>query len=302
MIMSLSQTYTRRPNLTKTKTQFIIIRVTKFFIKLNLSWCLFLTCSSQPGNILFDDVSASLEESRVHEFGFSAANAMSVIGMNDIALSQDLNNGKSDVTGDLPTRFSATRSTSDMINACFTCEATSRKASSLIDQCQNSGRLEECGSDSVCIIEIRTRNSVMTSVKTGCKERRACEDQQKQNFGPGPLWRTQCRPENNLTGGRFGPSVCRQCFSTCEGDSQSNTGNTCFSPAHGIYSSSGALSSFNILSPGTECVTTNCEEYGRSWWASDLTSCQEDSTLTNVNECNNGAFPTKFDRNQNYPN
>ena len=64
--------------------------------------------------------------------------------------------------------------------------------------------------------------------------RTSCLDQKKQNFGPGPLFRHQCRPEDNLTTSRFGASVCRQCFLTCSGDKATNSGDLCFSTELGI--------------------------------------------------------------------
>ena len=43
----------------------------------------------------------------------------------------------------------------------------------------------------------------MESVCMGCKQKRACKDNKKQNFGR--FW--QCRPKAN-----YGPSVCRQWY------------------------------------------------------------------------------------------
>lgn len=121
----------------------------------------------------------------------------------------------------------------------------------------------------------------------------ACEVQQKQNFGPGPLLRQQCRPEDNLTSRRFGPSVCRQCFQTCDGDSSTNDGDLCFSTTNGIPAPSGSLTSFNIFNPSSPCTTSTCTEFGRSWWDAGLHNCQS-NTIDLVNDCNNEAFPPGY--------
>ena len=58
------------------------------------------------------------------------------------------------------------------------------------------------------MIEIRKRGGKMESVCMGCKQKRACLDNKKQNFS----WRGwQCKPKAT-----FGPSVCRQCCKDAE--------------------------------------------------------------------------------------
>lgn len=182
----------------------------------------------------------------------------------------------------------------DRVNACFTCDAVGSDAATLIASCQSTGFLVECEADSKCLIEIRKRNGKFTSMRTLCKSRVACDDQHKQNFGPGPLLRQQCRPEDNLTSRRFGPSVCRQCFDTCTGDSSTNAGTMCFSPSAGIPTLSSGLTHFNVLAPSSPCTTSSCSEFGRSWWDAGLSQCQNQATLTAVTDCSNTAYEPTY--------
>lgn len=186
------------------------------------------------------------------------------------------------------------RTGNDMFNACFTCDATGNDATSMLASCQTSGKLVECAEDSMCSIEVRKRNGNFVGMRTLCKSTVACENQHKQNFGPGSIIRQQCRPEDNLTNRRFGPSVCRQCFQTCEGTSSTNTGVLCFSTSTGIPTLSGSLTSFDLFNPGSTCTTSSCTEFGRSWWDAGLNDCQNDGTLAQVSDCNNGAFPPGY--------
>lgn len=181
----------------------------------------------------------------------------------------------------------------DTFNACFTCDATGDDASTLMTACQATGKLVQCETDSLCLLEVRKRSGKYVGIRTLCKSKVACEDQQKQNFGPGPLLRQQCRPEDNLTSRRFGPSVCRQCFQTCDGDSSTNDGDLCFSTTNGIPAPSGSLTSFNIFNPSSPCTTSTCTEFGRSWWDAGLYNCQS-NTIDLVNDCNNEAFPPGY--------
>ena len=74
------------------------------------------------------------------------------------------------------------------------------------------GTLETCESnEDSCQLEIRTRKSKITKIKTGCKQKEACQRNQANNFFEQSFWynksRTQCRPEANRG---YTVSVCRQ--------------------------------------------------------------------------------------------
>ena len=112
-------------------------------------------------------------------------------------------------------------------SGCWHCDATGSTTEETYAKCDAIGSWKECafgagfnfvGGDFDCcmIEEIKTRGEV-TSLCTGCKDKTSCENNRDQNFGASntPPVMTQCRPEDALTSGRFGPSVCRQCFPKC---------------------------------------------------------------------------------------
>jgi len=79
--------------------------------------------------------------------------------------------------------------------------------------CRKKGYLKQCESnEQVCEIEVRKRNGKrVESVSTGCKWRRACLDNKRQNFINPDKWQHQCRPGFWHHEKNKGPSVCRQC-------------------------------------------------------------------------------------------
>ncbi|CAG5080215.1 Oidioi.mRNA.OKI2018_I69.PAR.g9507.t1.cds [Oikopleura dioica] len=90
---------------------------------------------------------------------------------------------------------------------CWKCDHKSVAA------CQAQGSLETCESnEDSCQLEIRTRKSNITKIKTGCKQKKACQRNQANNFFEQSFWynkdKTQCRPETNRG---YTVSVCRQC-------------------------------------------------------------------------------------------
>jgi len=90
---------------------------------------------------------------------------------------------------------------------CWTCNAKNA------GECRREGKFEQCmDNEQVCEIEIRKRDGRMESVSTGCKWRRACLDNTRQNFINDPYkHQHQCKPAKwHLRNGK-GPSVCRQC-------------------------------------------------------------------------------------------
>jgi len=102
--------------------------------------------------------------------------------------------------------------------SCWTCEATS------VEDCQASGTLVDClENEESCELEVRTRLNQQSGeyfierISTGCKQKLACENNQKNNF-IGKMGNfnknkdiTQCRPETDQG---YDHSVCRQCCST----------------------------------------------------------------------------------------
>ena len=116
---------------------------------------------------------------------------------------------------------------------------------------------------------------------------------QKQNFGAGPVFRHQCRPEDNLTTSRFGASVCRQCFATCSGDSATNYGDQCFSAEYGIPGGVGQFY-YDLFDSQNACLTTACPLYGRPWWSAALLDCQSDPGVTSPGDCDYTVKPARM--------
>ena len=56
----------------------------------------------------------------------------------------------------------------DLSNACFTCDAMGRDATSLLANCQATGKLKTCRQDSLCLIEVRRRNGNFMGMRTSC--------------------------------------------------------------------------------------------------------------------------------------
>lgn len=93
--------------------------------------------------------------------------------------------------------------------------------------CATYGKWQYCelGDKDCCFVEVRQSHRKLQQLCTGCKAKRACEDNKKQNFRfpmqnyPSPLW-DQCRPDYRLQSNRRfrQQSVCRQCFNTCDKD------------------------------------------------------------------------------------
>jgi len=82
--------------------------------------------------------------------------------------------------------------------SCFHCDAKN------YEECAKIGKWKACPENAgVCMVEMRKRGGEIESVCMGCKQKRACLDNKKQNFN-GKFW--QCRPKATS-----GPSVCRQC-------------------------------------------------------------------------------------------
>ena len=101
---------------------------------------------------------------------------------------------------------------------CWTCkDAKNAKA------CRENGYVQQCESnEQVCEIEVRKRKGKrIVSVSTGCKWRRACLDNKRQNFIDANKWQHQCRPAKWHHTFNKGPSVCRQC---CDGKTDEECG------------------------------------------------------------------------------
>ena len=106
-------------------------------------------------------------------------------------------------------------------SSCWQCDAMS------YTQCAGSGTWQTCplGDLDCCFVEVRSKYMKLQQLCTGCKDKRACEDNRKQNFAVQddtsirPLL-DQCRPSFYLQmkNKRWGSqqSVCRQCFRTCD--------------------------------------------------------------------------------------
>jgi len=90
-------------------------------------------------------------------------------------------------------------------------------------ECRRDGYVQQCESnEQVCEIEVRKRNGKrVESVSTGCKWRRACLDNKRQNFINANKWQHQCRPGFWHHLFNKGPSVCRQC---CDGKTDEECG------------------------------------------------------------------------------
>ena len=95
-------------------------------------------------------------------------------------------------------------------NSCFSCNADS------FGNCNLNGGVVECNAGEVCFAEVRARRGVVFSVEAGCKRDVDCTDQRNQNNSQSATSTrlSQCRPQGSHT--RFGPSICRQCFSPCD--------------------------------------------------------------------------------------
>merc|ERR1712037_625627 len=107
---------------------------------------------------------------------------------------------------------------------CWKCDADS------VADCKAQGEIEICDeNEDSCQLEIRTRKSKLTKIKTGCKQKIACKRNQANNFFRQSFWyrkdQTQCRPETNRLN-IF--SVCRQC---CWTDNCVNADNNLWLPA-----------------------------------------------------------------------
>ena len=148
--------------------------------------------------------------------------------------------------------------------------------------------------------------------------RHACLNLQRVNFmGHSPFF-TQCRPEDPLTGRRFGASVCRQCFPTCNG------GSDCFSNTNGIQDRMSQLNtsikiivdsfqcqldlayshplktrsgvSLDIVGTNANCQSASSCNVGRSFWDADLLTCAAQTNLvTPLTECSNTNYPPLYD-------
>jgi len=104
---------------------------------------------------------------------------------------------------------------------CFTCRALS------VEACQAAGSIVECEeNEDSCELEVRTRLNSATGyydqigIITGCKQKLACQNNQKQNFVGKDKDTTQCRPETDKG---YDHSVCRQCC--WDNDCVDNNGN-----------------------------------------------------------------------------
>lgn len=104
--------------------------------------------------------------------------------------------------------------------SCFTCHGQT------VEECQASGTIVAClENEESCELEVRTRYNTelaeyqQVGVITGCKQKLACQNNQKQNF-IGNKDHTQCRPEIDQG---YDHSVCRQCC--WEDDCVDNNGN-----------------------------------------------------------------------------
>lgn len=92
---------------------------------------------------------------------------------------------------------------------CFHCDAPNMTV------CEEIGKLKKCPENAQsCMIEIRKRNGEMESVCMGCKSPEACADNKSQNF-KGKWADRQCKPWKWY---KNGPSVCRQCCATADGE------------------------------------------------------------------------------------
>lgn len=109
---------------------------------------------------------------------------------------------------------------------CWKCDAMS------YEMCATEGRFQVCplGDKDCCFIEVREKKQKLMQLCTGCKAKRACEDNKYENFVGIPST-YQCRPDYRYQ--KFGKfagtqSVCRQCFRTCDPDMGVFGLRTCF--------------------------------------------------------------------------
>jgi len=92
--------------------------------------------------------------------------------------------------------------------SCWTC-----KSASSVADCRANGYVEQClSNEQVCEIEVRKRNgNRVETVSTGCKWRRACLDNKRQNFMYSNPAQWQCKPAPWHQYQKDDTSVCRQC-------------------------------------------------------------------------------------------
>jgi len=92
--------------------------------------------------------------------------------------------------------------------SCWTC-----KSASSVADCRDNGYVEQClSNEQVCEIEVRKRNgNRVETVSTGCKWRRACLDNKRQNFMYSNPAEWQCKPAPWHQYQKDDTSVCRQC-------------------------------------------------------------------------------------------
>merc|ERR1712176_1230035 len=107
---------------------------------------------------------------------------------------------------------------------CWTCHAKDP------EECMANGESVTClENQEACQLEVRTREQedgtyAFVEYRTGCKQKRACRNNQKQNFVGGNKDYTQCRPEEDQG---YDHSVCRQC---CYEDNCVSDGSTFWMP------------------------------------------------------------------------
>jgi len=109
---------------------------------------------------------------------------------------------------------------------CWKCDAMT------YEMCATEGRFQVCplGDKDCCFIEVREKKQKLMQLCTGCKAKRACEDNKYENFVGIPST-YQCRPDYRYQKhGKFAgtQSVCRQCFRTCDPDMGVFGLRTCF--------------------------------------------------------------------------
>jgi len=109
---------------------------------------------------------------------------------------------------------------------CWKCDAMT------YEMCATEGRFQVCplGDKDCCFIEVREKKQKLMQLCTGCKAKRACEDNKYENFVGIPST-YQCRPDyRHQKLGKFAgtQSVCRQCFRTCDPDMGVFGLRTCF--------------------------------------------------------------------------
>merc|ERR1712176_859006 len=89
------------------------------------------------------------------------------------------------------------------------------------------GELQTCpkGDKDCCFVEVRETRQKLQQLCTGCKDKNACVNLRDENFVGKPKWMNQCKPDYRLQyAGKYAgnQSVCRQCFSTCDVDTDDN--------------------------------------------------------------------------------